>query len=509
MEIIDKIRVNDDEFKIENTINDYFLGCFGDRRDESLDFYTSLDGIEWSKLNIQTNLPKQLSWDHSIIYDDINKQFILSYSSHSDSETPVRSFAIYTSKDFREWTYHSIHLPGDDYTLSLWGPDLLLDDGTLIVAFSMGTANEDMGNYITKCSDLVNFSNWSQPKKLKVPGVTYTIDGNIIKDNGLYKLILKNGKNDEVANTIQIFQSTNLEDWTLVNNAVFSGVAEGCGITKFGKGQYYILADLFKQHGQICCKTNDLTKTTKWTRIKTLPKQRHGDILFIDTPELKNIIGNEVNFAGNQEDIGITNGERFTGTIDYLTIYPGFQYGFSGTTVINNLINPFNIEVQPCYFVAGTNASLTIKNYGYNLNSMNEVNRVYNNGNGQNGKIFNLYMNNATVRADINNYSYETVSLTPKTTSDGTTSDITVTNGIWNEHGTSGQLWFNITANKDIANTSYRITGLNRGQYNIVCGGQTVGDYLNIYKINNNTVEVFITSLKAGKTEKVRIPVIL
>ena len=229
---------------IESSQDNYALFVFFDSSDgNKVNFFTSKDMINLTKLNIDTNLAGR---DPSLYYK--NGKFYVAVTEYNSTQ----DFAIFESEDLQTWTKHSINLGLYNPTYpKIWCPEWYEDsDDKLYIIFARQYANTegsgDFKPYIVECTDLDNYT-FGTPTEITLSGNTDNnyIDGVIFKDSGVYNLILKN-EHQGVMRLERFTSSTIDGTFTRVdtNYGEMGQYYEGQFIVKLN-GKYYLGAERY------------------------------------------------------------------------------------------------------------------------------------------------------------------------------------------------------------------------------------------------------------------------
>ena len=480
----------------------YFFGVYFNRNTLKMDYFTSLNGIEWAKQNIINNLPN--GRDPSLIYVKELKKFIITYSSASSTTT----FNIGISSDLINWEWKSIYISGYNSERRCWAPDLLYKDGKLYVTFSVKNISDDnMQVYLTSTTDLETFNNWTPPEKLAL-GLDYVIDSQIKFVNGLYYLICKNGTNENVVDPIKIFTSDNLINWNIYNSSLINAEVEGCNLIPYDD-KFLIEVDLFLERGHAFAKTEILNDNSKilWNESNGLSigleDVAHGSIIYVDDEETNEIIkALNINFTGSNLDDRNYNGKNITGDFENFVILPGYIYTITGNPTIQNLLNPFNLDLVSMKFATNVNNKLKIVNVGRDLQHMTKRDITLSNSAGINEQTFLLDLRwgyHNTTLPIIKSYDASQYWQNPN--------GLELVEATVKIHGTSGLVILAVKATSSINGQWSNLLSLPDNLLKPIQGGMISGDRKNIYQMNANNVQASIT-LSSGVTEVVRIPFI-
>ena len=357
-----------------------------------MDYIISLDGINFSNIKIPNNFALR---DPSITYDSTRKKFYLSGTPATQSEY---TFIIYESEDLITWTPHEVAITG--YLTELkWAPDLYYDatNDKLIVSFSYkyGTEVDFNGDTIdafdiifAETNDFTNFTmtNIRTANLINAPHRSH-IDSNIIFKDNIWYLVV----NEQYSRTLEVYQSTNLTDFTMLcqnvlnvndknDNTIF---LEGA-CQYFFNNEYHIIADSYAHlHTLINAKSSNYQNFE--LACTNLNYFRHGDIISISDIDVKKIISSLPNYH-------LSTSDKLTPTPEYqtaiyikrnqnreMTAIPNSIMFIEGTATITNLRNPFNCNEQKFEFITNTNEILNFTKIEDITKNKQMINTTYNN----------------------------------------------------------------------------------------------------------------------------------
>ena len=348
-------RIKSNPIKLPN----FFLGLFFRDGDTPIvDWYVSLNGVEWSQIIAPCSIIQR---DISMQYNKKDNYF---YRVAARSAT---SFTISKSRDLVNWTDKIINfsVPGD----TTWAPDLYIDnDGILYVIVSnkygtetiiSGDTNPAFDNYLMRCTN-INTLEFEPAYKLEIYNEQGTlspnrnhIDGSLIKIDNTFYLTIKN----EYSKINEIFSSTDLHNWTLVNSNITDSTlwVEGpqCVVTE---NNIYYYADLYSDNSYIVGKVPKSTfptfssSTAKFNLMESIKSHRHGTVLYIDNDYAKSIISNLPGFGF--ENI-LQSDNKYRKNIFYLDSNNGHLYKTGKLPIFPNSIS---------FFLGGGNVSLHLRN---------------------------------------------------------------------------------------------------------------------------------------------------
>lgn len=371
-------RIKSNPIKLPN----FFLGLFfRDSGSPIVDWYVSLNGVEWSQIIAPCSIVQR---DISMQYNKKDNHF---YRVDCRSAT---SFTLSKSKDLVNWTHKVINfsVPGD----TTWAPDLYIDnDGILYVIVSnkygtetviSGDTHPAFDNYLMRCTD-INTLEFEPAYKLEVYNEQGTlspnrnhIDGSLIKIDDIFYLTIKN----EYSKINEIFSSTDLHTWTLVNSNITDSTlwVEGpqCVVTE---NNIYYYADLFSDSSYIMAKVpkNDFPNfnaaRTKFNLMESLVNHSHGTVLYIDNDYAKSVISNLPGFTFNNiietdrkyiKHITYTVGNNsYLYTTGKLPVFPNSMINIQGGSDVHEIHfrNLFGVENAKLSFAASDGSKIIIK----------------------------------------------------------------------------------------------------------------------------------------------------
>lgn len=394
---ISKIRLETGTYDIKDEIsreainkiayNNIFVGTFFDLTYQKVHFLTSLDGINWNEFNKSVNISGR---DPQLTYNKDNKTFYLCVT-FGTSNVNCR---IYTSTDFINWDEHNIDLGLNNIC---WAPELFYDNDKIYLLISNGTEN-NMQQLMFECTDIDNLT-FENGRTLNL-GLSDVIDGDMVKYNGTYYLIVK----DDTTDRQIIYSSNDLMAWIPINNNVLnsSEICEGGQILNIND-RWYFYGDTYMHAYQYgIMQTDDITNFGKIIHSTSLTNYRHGSILLLDG-EANKIVTSVSDYNNavviRKQDRGII----LEGTIDNLIVYPDYIYRIQGNVVINNIENPYNLQFLPVIFTTNVGATLTIP-----LGNPAQT-KVITNSYASNEKLILIslqanwyYMNGGVIRENIN-----------------------------------------------------------------------------------------------------------
>ena len=277
---------------LSNITDDFILYAFFDENDNNkINLFTSKDGVNLTKLNIDTGISGR---DPSI--KKIGDTFYLATTDYSTTY----DFALYTSTNLTSWTKHEINLGLYDATYpKRWAPDLYVENDELYVLISKQYADTERSgnfkNYIAKCTNLETFT-FDTPTEIILTGTLSTnyIDCNLIKIGNIYHLTIKN----ETTGAVQIehFTSLDMINYQLVNDNFgnFGDYREGCFVLPYGN-EYYLYAERYgynvgKYSVYAVKKSKDLNTFSNIEIMESDIDISHGSAIVIEDSNTKNII---------------------------------------------------------------------------------------------------------------------------------------------------------------------------------------------------------------------------
>lgn len=372
--------INEFEEEVESGLvkNKIFIASFFDQATEHVHLSTSLDGENFSDILPDINLEGR---DPQIIYNPNTKLFYLSVTWGQN--TTDTDFTMYVSSDLINWETKHINL-GLLNNLR-WAPELFIDsDGTMYCFISHGVDTDHMFIYKSVCTDIENLTfSTALPVTLDESNM---IDANIIKDNDIYYMCVKNNTTAKEL----IYASNDLTNWSNINRDILkSGEhCEGGMILKIND-KFNFYGDTWQSFGYyIKGQTEDLSNFNSFTRPNSLIGKRHGSITYITDPSAINLITSLESYTNNvNENRSASREYDLNGTIDELVIYPNFIYRITATTTINKLINAYNLDKFNFYFATNNSATLTVTKIINNEYQEKTVNFTVYNSRAENEKM--------------------------------------------------------------------------------------------------------------------------
>lgn len=336
-------------------------------------WYVSLDGFNYSRL---PGLPDFRLRDPSITYDKTNHIFYLAATTSLKT-----GFRLYKSTDLVNWQQYECSVAGLTGG-KIWAPDLYFDNDTGILYCILsneysssevdinGTTIPAFDQYITQSINLNNLT-FTAGKRIDLsdsPNRNH-IDGSLSKINGKFYLIVKN----EYSKVSEIFSTDDLETFTMVNNNV-SGSSypfEGQMLIETETDVYY-LADAFGNERYVISKIPKEEMpdfNSKFNLIETIHDQRHGTMMYVDTPEVKKIItslpGFNLRGCNDIEKPNMSRRAISSSTsqqiLDQYCVTPNDVTLLTGSAQYTMALkNPFKEKYFSFMFAASDGASLTI-----------------------------------------------------------------------------------------------------------------------------------------------------
>lgn len=329
--------------------NNIFLGVFFDATNENVHFMTSLDGQNWSEFNKDVVIHGR---DPQLVYNSNNETFYLSLTQSSGVNY---DFICYTSTDFVNWTQHQIDLGLHSGTR--WAPELFIDDnGDMYALISAGESLTTFKIYISKCTDINNLIFGSS--RILDLDMSNVIDSSLIKKGSTYYLTVK----DNDTGKQLIFSSSDLEEFTLVNNDVigYDVACEGGQLLNIND-RWYFYGDTWQSYNNYgLMQSDDLTNFGFLIINKSLKYMRHGTVLYLDDKKAVNIITSLDSYSNATRIIEENSQILLSGTYENLVVYPNYMYRINDDVTINKLENPYNLQFMPFAFTTGKNKTLTV-----------------------------------------------------------------------------------------------------------------------------------------------------
>lgn len=368
---------------------------------DETDIIISQDGANYS--NIRVDIP--MGRDPSIIF---NKNKNLFFATCTPATQTNYTFVIYTSSDLKNWTPHNIIVPNYLQNIKM-APDLfLIDENNLLVSFSYQTGTEEdiTGTNINKFDIVLCNLNITNINNITVSNVRVAnlincphknnIDSNIILYNNTYYLAVKN----DYYKTIQIYTSTDLNNFTLLNQNILNSndvsdnsiFLEGPCMYIFNNKVYLICDSYANLHNLIVAKTTNFTDFE--FRETNLYYFNHATVISLNEEIAKKIVYNLNNY-------NISTNNRLTpynqfqtglyirrGDNKEICAIPNSIYFIVGSATIKNIKNPFNCKSQKFCFITNPSEKLTIQKV-----LDNDYNKVFINTKYNNEKIFEISLN--------------------------------------------------------------------------------------------------------------------
>ena len=363
----------------------------------------SNDGINWKQVALEGFGGR----DPSFVYDKKRKCFYLTKTPPANQS---QTFTITKTTDFVHFTDKVIQI-GAYYGEDIMAPDLYMDEENdqLIVHFSYsdGTTTTDVdgqtilnySQYRTILGSLDDFDNLSveeMPTALTLTGATNgcIIDGNIIKDNGLFYLNCK----DDVQKVIQVYVSSDGLNYTLLcpnilnNNNFYDNsiyIEGGCWY-KFND-EFYLIADAYAQyHNLIVGKTKDFihfnfTDTNMWSLRHPSVVTVEDDALKLKMSEFKNFGYSSNEFLNAYPKPSAPARHLSLGFNGEISAIPGMTFTAFDTVTITDIKNPFHCDSVKFMFGANPGAKITINK----INGVT-VNKVLINSSSNNEKCIEI-----------------------------------------------------------------------------------------------------------------------
>jgi len=210
-------------YELQEQINDInnkeglYIGTFfeGDDYTGKLRLVTSKDGFNFAHINQDLNIDMR---DPSIIFK--NDKYYIAYTSGSENW----DFKIATTNDLLNFTEHAINIGLGNYS-KVWAPEWFEDtNGDLYLLVAAGNELATMELYISKCTDIENFT-FTTPTQININNNdTGRIDPYIVKADNIYYLSYTTyvyTSSTVSGEKCKIYSSTDLINWTLVNDDIF------------------------------------------------------------------------------------------------------------------------------------------------------------------------------------------------------------------------------------------------------------------------------------------------
>lgn len=337
----------------------YYLGAFHKKYSESdkRDYlFLSSDAINWTKIpNIEIHGQSSSGGgDPSIVYDAETGYFLIAYSNQDTGEC----FTVMRSKNLTTWTEHTISLtlPPSIQGYAKWAPDFFRGaDGKLYVIFAAEKTADayDFEGLITECTDVENLT-FSNPYIINIDVQHQEYDFSIRYFNNKYYMVASDfGK-------INLFTSTDLENFSLVKSNLFGvisdnngGAVEGCNLAVIGD-KLMVYAE-YPNIERYCAAEIDTSNNTLSgvTLLNSLQGYKHGSVMTLNDNHAiavtnrvaENIVDNNMVVNTNVARIYIALTQDTT--ISEYTIMPDQLLIITGnghTLTISNVKDPYNLR---------------------------------------------------------------------------------------------------------------------------------------------------------------------
>ena len=379
--------INDINNEID-TINDkeglYIASFFeGDDVTGKLRLAVSKDGFNFARINTKIDVNMR---DPSIMFK--NNKYFIAYTNNAESY----DFKIATSNDLQIFTEHEINIGLSEYS-RVWAPEWFEDDnGDLYILVSAGNDLNSMKLFKAKCTNIENLI-FDTPVEINLNNNDSKIDPFMLKVNNIYYLAYTTYLDLEYNREIcKIYSSTDLENWTLVNNNVFPRywAVEAVCIT-YQNGRFTVYGDMLQSNDYYAYfQTDDLSQTNKtWKLSESLVKLRHGTIIYTKDPKAIEIVNNNnINYTYRQELVHGLFHIRLNDHLKRLVIQPKMMYAINGTATVDEIYNPFGLEEFPFCFAGANATTLTIGKIQNAEGTMKTINVVLSNSATRNEKTF-------------------------------------------------------------------------------------------------------------------------
>lgn len=364
----------------------FYLGAFYKQISESnkrIHLFLSDDATNFTRIpNIEIHGGSSSGGgDPSIIYDEGTGYFLIAYSNQ-DTIPTVQCFTIMRSKDLIHWTEHPITLtlPPSIQGHNKWSPDFFRDEnGDLFVIFSADKTvlpeNYDFEGLITQCTDVENLT-FTNPYIINIdePADNMRYDYSIAYFNEKYYMVASD------RGIIKLYTSTDLENFTEVNNNLFRNsreltlheLCEGCNLTVIN-GKLYVYTEYHStMHryavSEIDTTTNDIVLPMF---INSLQAYKHGSVIELNNPNEIGVVNHVGKTVINSNALTPMNYSKLViqlsedTTISEFTILPNQMLLLNGnghSLTIDKIRDPYKIyKLQ--FVIYDGNGTLNIGGY--------------------------------------------------------------------------------------------------------------------------------------------------
>ena len=347
--------------KIVTNNDGMFLGTFFDNDTTTLRIVASKDGFNFTRV-----LPDYAPTlrDPQISY--IDGKFVVCCTSG------VGDGILFETADLINWTYRTFDMGLGGYA-EKWAPEIFVDSNNKIY-FTVSAGSSTAKNlYIAECTDLDNLT-FTGLRQLHAGGTgTVAIDANICKKNGVYYLAWADQgtvADGSYTSTCKIASSTDLTNWTTINDNVFAEFpfVEAIQVIPMND-RFIIMGDATtSQHYYAYKQCFALNNTNGHNGILQNPSSlmlmRHGSLAYFDDKDILKIIadateGENINLSNEKYGVW-SSAQSLSGTITNLIVQPNMYYPIYDDCEITNLYNPYHLDRVQFVFRTANDKTLTI-----------------------------------------------------------------------------------------------------------------------------------------------------
>ena len=293
-------KANNEDILNGNNIEDLYIAPFFDS-DNNLEtsIYISNDGVNFSESNKIGGFR-----DCDIIFFK-DRFYCLATQVQGES---LSDFILLESDNLKDWKKYYIDVGLRDSTyFNVWAPEWFIDGEKLYITISkrIGTITDSENGkeyykfkpYLIEIIDLQNHI-FNTPSPIELDDLN-RIDGHIIKKEDSYYLFIKKEGTEGTRKdgSIEIWNSHNLKDWTLLVNSIESlseFKVEAPSVEKISDTYFLYFDDYYGSLGSNVhyCTSNDLINWSIPKKIVVDKLTRHGSVRKITNVVGKNIIKN-------------------------------------------------------------------------------------------------------------------------------------------------------------------------------------------------------------------------
>lgn len=290
--------INDEISNLPLT-NDFIISnLFANTSGNPNNFFASINGYDFTQINFPIDVAGR---DVVFRYDKYRKLFYLVFGSTSQEY----DFVLKVSADLENWETYNINIGLTSFA-NRWAFTIFPLEDRLLLHVSCASNITDIVNiygdttglfklYKAECVDFENFifSNASQIQLTSLDDTQANhniyIDSSVAKLDDTYYMVIKN----EYYARIQLFTSTDLSNWTCINDNIFKGnyPCEAPEII-FNDNYCYIYAEDYKRAFMFmasCMMVGFPNFDFSLRRLYSL-RGKHGSFNLIDDAHAKNII---------------------------------------------------------------------------------------------------------------------------------------------------------------------------------------------------------------------------